>query len=319
MNISSIADAMQPTFRGRLKRACNQISYLETPTRVVGLKKPYLICDYCRGPHKAEECKQNNPTEQVCLSGGDIYDDPSLMRLYQNEDVPPWGNSKKKEGEDGPEWVFRSKFEDELANFMLEKKFHTKGTGEMLDQHRKEMHEQFSQIFSTIGKCETYELKAPTFAIPTRSGVSTRDLHFLAPSQSTPANHADRATEKEMPKGAESSIIQDEEAPLQKWDDEEKQLPSIFKQIHINLPFLEAMIHMPKGAKVLKDLLSHKEKLEKAASSVKLNVVKKVSTIIQRNLPRKRETQEQVFSLPCITRDLLADCRMKLPELHLGA
>ncbi|GKC14858.1 hypothetical protein Tco_1011640 [Tanacetum coccineum] len=56
----------------------------------------------------------------------------------------------------------------------------------------------------------------------------------------------------------------------QKKDDEDERLLSIFKQIHINLPFLEAMIHMPKGAKVLKDLLSHKEKLEKDASSVKL-------------------------------------------------
>ncbi|GJS84981.1 DNA-directed DNA polymerase [Tanacetum coccineum] len=57
----------------------------------------------------------------------------------------------------------------------------------------------------------------------------------------------------------------------QKKVDEDEQLLSIFKQIHVNLPFLEAMIHMPKGAKVLKDLLSHKEKLEKAASSVKLS------------------------------------------------
>ncbi|GKD21482.1 hypothetical protein Tco_1223185, partial [Tanacetum coccineum] len=53
----------------------------------------------------------------------------------------------------------------------------------------------------------------------------------------------------------------------QKKDDEDEWLLSIFKQIHINLSFLEAMIHMPKGAKVLKDILLHKEKLEKAASS----------------------------------------------------
>ncbi|GJV38345.1 hypothetical protein Tco_1410822 [Tanacetum coccineum] len=38
MNASSILEAMQPTLRGRLKRACNQISFLETPTREVGLK-----------------------------------------------------------------------------------------------------------------------------------------------------------------------------------------------------------------------------------------------------------------------------------------
>nr|GEY79639.1 RNA-directed DNA polymerase homolog [Tanacetum cinerariifolium] len=41
----------------------------------------------------------------------------------------------------------------------------------------------------------------------------------------------------------------------QKKDDEDKRLLLIFKQIHINLPFLEAMIHMLKGAKV--DTVNH--------------------------------------------------------------
>ncbi|GKC14856.1 hypothetical protein Tco_1011638 [Tanacetum coccineum] len=80
--------------------------------------------------HEVEECSQNSLAEQVCLSRGDIYDDPSLLRFYQNDDILPCGNMKRKEkGEDRPEWVVRSKFEDELANFMLEKKFHAKGIG----------------------------------------------------------------------------------------------------------------------------------------------------------------------------------------------
>nr|GEX95364.1 hypothetical protein [Tanacetum cinerariifolium] len=80
-----------------------------------------------------------------------------------------------------------------------------------------------------------------------------------------------------------------------KKDDEDERLISIFKQIHINIPFLEAMIHMPKGAKVLKDLLSHKEKLIKVASSIKLT--KECSTIIQRSLAPK-EGDLGSFTLP---------------------
>ncbi|GJX94965.1 ribonuclease H-like domain-containing protein [Tanacetum coccineum] len=132
------------------------------------------------GCHEAEECRQNNLADQ--------------------------GNNKHKEkGEDGTEWVVRSKIEGKLANFILEKKFHTKGIGEMLDQH--------------------------------------------PPSQSTPANHAEGATEKEGPEGAESSSM-DEEAPRssifyqpskssnlpfpsrvkkQKKDNEDERLLSIFK------------------------------------------------------------------------------------------
>ncbi|GJZ20914.1 hypothetical protein Tco_0557953 [Tanacetum coccineum] len=195
---------------------------------------------------------------------------PFLDYFFPNDDTLPWGNNKRKEiGEYGPEWVVRSKFEDELANFMLKKKSHAKGIGDMLDQHRKELHKQFSQILSTIRKNETPELEAPTFSITTRSRISTQDPPFPTLPQSTSANHIEGETEKEGPEDTEPSIIQ-ESTPRpfifyqpskssnlpfpsrlkkQKNNDEGDRLLSIFKQIHINLTFLEAMIHMPKGAK----------------------------------------------------------------------
>ncbi|GKA85762.1 hypothetical protein Tco_0807416 [Tanacetum coccineum] len=179
------------------------------------------------------------------------------------------------EGRGCPEWIVWSKFEDELANFMLEKKSHTKGIGDMLVQHR----------------------------------ISTQD-----PASN---NFTEGETKKEGPGGAEPSITQ-EPAPRpsilyqpsktsnlpflsrlkkHKKDDKDERLLLIFKQIHINQPFLEAMIHMPKGAKVLKDLLLYKEKLKKAVSSVKLS--EECSAIIQRSLPQK-EGDTRSFTLPCL-------------------
>nr|GEW29629.1 hypothetical protein [Tanacetum cinerariifolium] len=143
---------------------------------------------------------------------------------------------------------------------------------------------------ASINKIETLEPEVPTFAITTRSRISTQDPPFPAPPQPATHNFTKEGTKKEGPEGAELSNTQ-EPAPRpsiiyqpsktsnlpfpsrlkkQKKDDEDEQLLSIFKQIHINLSFLEAMIHMPKGAKDLKDLLSHKEKLETTASLVKL-------------------------------------------------
>ncbi|GJR10013.1 DNA-directed DNA polymerase [Tanacetum coccineum] len=213
-NTSSISGVIQPTFKGRLKRACMQISHLEAPQREIGLRNPYLICDLCGGAHEADECDQNNPTEQVCLSRGDIYDDPSLLRFYYNDDVPLWGNNQRKGvGESGPDWVVRSKFEDELAGFMLEKKFHTKGLGETLDQHRRGTHEQFSQILSEIESNKTPEPDAPNFAITTRSETSTRDPPYPTPLESTTIDHTERTVGKEGPKGEEPSIVQDGESP----------------------------------------------------------------------------------------------------------
>ncbi|GJZ15974.1 hypothetical protein Tco_0551651 [Tanacetum coccineum] len=236
-----------------------------------------MICDYCGGSYKADECEQNNPSEQVCLSGGDIYNDPSLLRFYQNDDTSPWGNNKHKEkGENGPEWIIRSKFEDELANFMLEKKSHTKGIGDMLVQHRPEG-----------AKPSIMQEPAPRPSI------------LYQPSKTSNLPFPSRLKK-------------------QKKDDEDERLLSIFKQIHINLPFLEAMIRMPKGAKVLKDLLLHKEKLEKAASSIKLS--KECSAITNGVNHKKKETQKashyHVSSDPWQTK-LVEPLEWKAPENRL--
>ncbi|GJY43681.1 hypothetical protein Tco_0431894 [Tanacetum coccineum] len=78
----------------------------------------------------------------ACLGGGDIYNDPPLLKFYQNNDISP-----------------ESKFP---------------------------------------------EPEAPTFAITTRSGISTRDPPFPTLLQSTPTNYAERTTKREGPEGAES-------------------------------------------------------------------------------------------------------------------
>ncbi|GKF01082.1 retrotransposon protein, putative, ty3-gypsy subclass, partial [Tanacetum coccineum] len=56
------------------------------------------------------------------------------------------------------------------------------------------------------------------------------------------------------------------------------------------LPFLESLNQMPKGAKVLKDLLSNKAKLENAASSATLS--EECLAVIQKNFPKRKEILE---------------------------
>nr|GEX15719.1 hypothetical protein [Tanacetum cinerariifolium] len=96
-----------------------------------------------------------------------------------------------------------------------------------------------------------------------------------------------------------------------KKDDEDERLLSIFKQIHISLPFLEAMIHKPKGAKVLKDLLSHKEKLEKTATSVKLS--EECYAIIQRSM--RRRPSKSIFPIDFVVLEMDED---ELVSIILG-
>nr|GFC31864.1 hypothetical protein [Tanacetum cinerariifolium] len=163
---------------------------------------------------------------------GDIYDDPSLLKFYQNDDIPPWGNYIKEKGEEDLHWVF-----------------------------------------TTLGRRTSPN--DPAMTTTTRSGTTTRDPPYPASHTSPlPYEHAsnDEIRSKELPVNPSNktqtspSYYQPSKSdiPFPSWvkkqkKDKDEKLLNIFKQIHINLPFLEAMIHMPKGAKVLKDLLPHKK------------------------------------------------------------
>lgn len=69
----------------------------------------------------------------------------------------------------------------------------------------------------------------------------------------------------------------------------------MFKQLHVNIPFGEALAQMPKYAKFLKDLLSNKSKLENL-SNVELN--SNCSAIVLNKIPEKMGDSGP-FTLPC--------------------
>ncbi|GJW75211.1 putative nucleotidyltransferase, ribonuclease H [Tanacetum coccineum] len=182
---------------------------LDQPSSLKTQRNPSLTTasgKWRRRAHEADECDQNISHEQVCLSGGDIYDDPSLLKFYQNNDIPPWGNYLKEGGEEDLHWVLRRR------------------------------------------------LPLATQLWPSQLDLGPlRDLPYPA-SHTSPLPH-EQASNDEIGSKEPQSIL------------------------------------------VLKDLLSHKEKLEKAASSVKLS--EECSAVIQKGLPQK-EGDPGSFTLPCL-------------------
>ncbi|XP_052488025.1 uncharacterized protein LOC128041754 [Gossypium raimondii] len=69
----------------------------------------------------------------------------------------------------------------------------------------------------------------------------------------------------------------------------------LFKQLHINLTFVEAISQMPTYAKFLKELLTDKRKFEKL-STMELN--EECSTILQNKLSTKLK-DPKIFTIPC--------------------
>ncbi|KAD4178635.1 hypothetical protein E3N88_27226 [Mikania micrantha] len=102
--------------------------------------------------------------------------------------------------------------------------------------------------------------------------------------------------EKRTPEVDISRLLYPARALQQKYAQEYGHFLEMFKQLKINLPFVEALQHMPKYAKFLKDLLSNKKKLE-SLSTVTLGA--RCFALVQNKLPEKLD-DPGVFTIPCL-------------------
>ena len=81
-----------------------------------------------------------------------------------------------------------------------------------------------------------------------------------------------------------------------KLDEQFAKFLEIFKKIHINIPFADALEQMPNYAKFIKDVMSKKRKLHEF-ETVKLT--EECSAILQRKLPQKLKDPGS-FTIPCV-------------------
>ena len=69
----------------------------------------------------------------------------------------------------------------------------------------------------------------------------------------------------------------------------------VFKKLHINIPFADALEQMPSYVKFMKDILSQKRRL---ADFETVNLIEECSAILQRKLPQKLKDPGS-FTIPC--------------------
>ncbi|XP_039119867.1 uncharacterized protein LOC120256192 [Dioscorea cayenensis subsp. rotundata] len=82
----------------------------------------------------------------------------------------------------------------------------------------------------------------------------------------------------------------------EKEDAQYKKFHNMFKQLHINIPLVEALAGMPKYAKFMKDLLTNKRKLEELET---VALPKNCSAMIQKKITKKL-TDPGSFIIPCM-------------------
>ncbi|KAI3690179.1 hypothetical protein L2E82_48154 [Cichorium intybus] len=96
-----------------------------------------------------------------------------------------------------------------------------------------------------------------------------------------------------------------------KREKEDEEILELFRKVEVNIPLLDAIKHVPKYAKFLKELCSSKKKLRGKRT---VRVGENVSAIIQKRLPKKRK-DPGVFAVPCKMGNLTVPHAM----LDLGA
>ncbi|GKC55828.1 hypothetical protein Tco_1083426 [Tanacetum coccineum] len=118
-----------------------------------------------------------------------------------------------------------------------------------------------------------------------------------------------------------SSVVQPPPIPfprrLRKEKEEAQQIKFLkkLKQLHINLPFIEALAQMPKYAKFLKGLLTNRARLEEACT---ITMNERCSAVLLNKLPLK-EKDPGSFTIPCDIGQIhinnaLADLRANMLE-----
>ncbi|GAU52014.1 hypothetical protein TSUD_418260, partial [Trifolium subterraneum] len=91
----------------------------------------------------------------------------------------------------------------------------------------------------------------------------------------------------------------------------DKEIMETFQKVEVNIPLLEAIKQIPKYAKFLKELCTHKRRLK---GNEKVSMGRNVSAIIQPNLPTKCK-DPGTFAIPCT----IGDKQFKHAMLDLGA
>ena len=122
-----------------------------------------------------------------------------------------------------------------------------------------------------------------------------RDAHAASPSTSsvTPMPSTSTATPS-IPLPFPPRAI-----PSKKMKEVDKEILETFRKVEVNIPHLDVIKQIPRYAKFLKELCTHKRRLK---GNEKINMERNVSALIGKSIPLipKKCKDPSTFSVPCI-------------------
>ena len=107
--------------------------------------------------------------------------------------------------------------------------------------------------------------------------------------------NAKQSAENSTEAKASLSVPYPQRLKKHKLDKQFTKFMDVFKKLHINIPFADALEQMPSYVKFMKDILSKKRRL---ADFETVNLTEECSAILQRKLPQKLKDPGS-FTIPC--------------------
>ncbi|XP_057247487.1 uncharacterized protein LOC125492826 [Beta vulgaris subsp. vulgaris] len=264
-----------------------------------------IPCNMCGGAHLTTECAnveqalyvsnfnkhpQNDPYSNIYNPGWRNHPNFSWRNQGQqnanvNSQIPPGFHQKQPQQEIRPSWELAI---EKLANATSERieKLETKVDQIAISNRNVEL--QLGQLSIAINSRAQGALPSKIEVNPKQhcNVVSLRNGKELSTIKSTiKENEVANESEKEK---------ENYEAK------KEPELTPPLPQLHINIPFIDALMQIPSYSKFLKEIISKKKKLEKYET---IALSEECSAVIQKKLPPKLKDSGS-FSIPCTIGDI---------------
>ena len=278
------------------------------------------ICQWCHGAHPSEACQVGNPMAGEC---------PEQANFVGNNNNNAYGNSYNPSWRNHPNFSWRNNQNAaplQQALPLQDKSSHLEDligrmaehTTKFMDETKTVLQNQSAQIRSleaqisqlamaqnarpqgTLPSNTEINPKEQCNAIVLRGGKMLQEREVLESSR--PQEIEEPAVEKEVeevaPKTAtppQPKVPYPQRLKQGKLEKQFAKFLDVFKKLHINIPFAEALENMPSYAKFLKEILSKKRKLEEFET---VALTEECSAVIQRKLPPKLKDPGS-FTVPC--------------------
>ncbi|KAM6551806.1 hypothetical protein CsatB_001614 [Cannabis sativa] len=286
---------------------------VEALTKLIAVqaKQAQVVCEICGGPHHFSECQadvDDLPMDQAKAIGNYSQNNNyghNQQGFYQQRNQPQQNQQQLEQQSSSGGSTIQA---DLLLQFMMETRASIKTLETQMEQLATQVEKQAQGNSPSTNdakgreQCKAISLRSgkkydgPEMiqpvdeeikdqTAPTQASSDKKITDSPAPPQQSPPINIDHHVKIPYPQRLRKTNL----------DKQFTKFLEVFKRLHINIPFAEALEQMPRYVKFMKEILSKKRKLEDYET---VALTEECSAILQKKLPPKLKDPGS-FNIPC--------------------